>query len=77
MAVAAEELNDVLISNWEQLDGNQKEGVIEYIKYLLEEKHPISLDEYNKEIDEGLAEIEAGNFYTHEEVVKMLEEEIK
>jgi len=66
MAVAL----DNLITYWERLDGGQKEGVIEYIKYILEEKHSICIDEYNRELELGLAEIERGEYLTHEEVVE-------
>ena len=31
----------------------------------------ISIEQYNKEIEEALEEIERGEVYTHEEVVKM------
>ena len=31
----------------------------------------ISIEQYNKEIDEAMEEIKRGEFYTHEEVVKM------
>jgi predicted transcriptional regulator len=30
-----------------------------------------SIEQYNKEIDEAMEEIERGEFHTHEEVVKM------
>ena len=33
----------------------------------------ISLEQYNKEIDEAIAEAERGEFYTQEEVEKMAE----
>jgi predicted transcriptional regulator len=31
----------------------------------------ITLEDYNKEIDEAIARVEAGEFYTQEEVEKM------
>ena len=31
----------------------------------------ISMEKYNKEIDEAMAEVKRGEVYTHEEVVKM------
>jgi hypothetical protein len=31
---------------------------------------PVTLDEYNRELEEADAEIEAGDFITHEEVKK-------
>lgn len=35
---------------------------------------PQSIEEYNKEIDEAIAEYEAGNYYTMEQVEGMLNE---
>lgn len=32
-----------------------------------------TLEEYNEEIEQAVAEAEAGNFYTHEEVLKEME----
>ena len=32
---------------------------------------PISIEQYNEEIDEAIAEIERGDFYTQDEVEKM------
>ena len=34
----------------------------------------ISIEQYNKEIDESIAQIEKGEFYTQEEVEKMAKE---
>ncbi len=31
----------------------------------------ISIEQYNKEIDEAMAEVKKGEVYTHEEVIKM------
>ncbi len=68
MAVTAADLKQNLISYWEQLNGEQQEGVIDYIKFLLEEKHPISIDQYNKELEEGRIAIRMGQFVRQEEL---------
>lgn len=70
MAVALDEMNQLLNTYWDRLDGSQKEGVIEYIKYLLEEKHSISLSQYNLELEEGRTAIKLGQFVTQEELEK-------
>lgn len=31
----------------------------------------ISIEQYNKEIDEANARVQAGEYYTHEEIVRM------
>jgi predicted transcriptional regulator len=36
---------------------------------LKEGSEPISLEQYNKEIDEAMKEMDEGEFYTHEAVV--------
>ena len=37
----------------------------------IEKDGRISIEQYNKEIDEAMEEIKRGEVYTHEEVVKM------
>ena len=38
---------------------------------LKKELLAISVEEYNKEIDEAMKRIKAGKFYTHEQVVEL------
>jgi len=58
-----------------QLDEAEKESVLQMLKTFLkgrEKKLPrISIEQYNKEIDEAIARVEAGEYYTHEEVERM------
>jgi hypothetical protein len=68
MEFAVDDMNQLLIEYWGKLDGDQKEGVIDYIKYLLEEKHSISLTQYNNELEEGRTAIKLGQFVCHEEL---------
>lgn len=55
-----------------QLDESEKKSVLQMLKVFLkgrEKKHPhIGIEQYNKEIDEAIARVEAGEYYTHEEV---------
>ena len=37
----------------------------------IEQGGRISIEQYNKEIDEAMEEVKRGEVYTHEEVVKM------
>ena len=58
------------------LNDAEKKSVLEMIKTFLGSRNVgmgerISIEEYNKEIDEAEAAIERGEFYTHEEVVEM------
>ena len=61
-----------------QLDDAEKKSVLQMLKTFVkgrEKKNPrISIEQYNKEIDEAIARVEAGDFHTHEEVEKMSKE---
>jgi hypothetical protein len=58
-----------------QLDEAEKKSVLQMLKTFLkgrEKKVPrISIEQYNKEIDEAVARVEEGEYYTHEEVQRM------
>lgn len=58
-----------------QLDEAEKKSVLQMLKTFLrgrEMKSPrISVEQYNKEIDEAIARVEGGEYYTHEEVERM------
>jgi predicted transcriptional regulator len=64
---------------FKQLSEAEQKSVVEMIKTFLlgrkEESGRISIEQYNREIDEAMAEIDRGEFYTHEEVLLMLKEE--
>ncbi len=65
-----EEMNDYFT----QLNDNEKKSVIQLIKTFLSSRKEFertSIEQYNKEIEEAEAEIESGDFFTHDEVVKM------
>lgn len=58
-----------------QLDEAEKKSVLEMLKTFLKGRKKgvmrVSIDQYNKEIDEAIARVEAGNYYSQEEVEKM------
>lgn len=55
-----------------QLDEAEKKSVLEMLKTFLKGRRGgISLEQYNKEIDEAVARVEAGQSYTFEDVEKM------
>jgi predicted transcriptional regulator len=63
------ELNDCIT----RLNEAEKKSVLLMLRTFLsgrETSQHISLDEYNREIDEALAEAEAGEFITQEEMEK-------
>jgi len=47
-------------------------NMLQYRKNVSTER--ISIEQYNKELDESIAQIERGEFYTQEEVGKMAKE---
>ena len=47
-------------------------NILKYRKKVSSER--ISVEQYNKELDESIAQIERGEFYTQEEVEKMAKE---
>jgi hypothetical protein len=58
-----------------QLSEQQKKSVIRMLKVFLngkvENKDRISIEQYNKELDEAIEQIKSGEVFSHEEVVKM------
>jgi hypothetical protein len=58
-----------------QLDEAQKKSVLEMLKAFVKGREKksarISIEEYNKEIDEAISRVEAGEYYTHEDVERM------
>ena len=58
-----------------QLDEAEKKSVLQMLKTFVKGREKkgthISIEQYNKEIDEAIARVEAGQFYTHEEVERM------
>jgi hypothetical protein len=69
MAIPLED--NELAKYWPLLTPVQKESLLSVIKSIVAPGERISIEQYNKEIDEAVARVEAGEFYTHEEVVKM------
>ena len=61
-----------------QLDEAEKKSVLQMLKTFLKSRNKkvshISIQQYNKEIDDAIARVEAGEFYTQEEVEKMSKE---
>lgn len=57
-----------------QLNEVEKKSVLLLIKTFIKSKHPVqervSIEQYNKEIDEALASVAEGNFITQEEMEK-------
>jgi hypothetical protein len=58
-----------------QLNDAEKKSIVQMLKTFLKGRREnpgrISLEQYNKEIDEAMEEVKRGEVYTHDEVVKM------
>lgn len=59
------------------LNEQEKKSIVQMLKVFLsgrsKNSKPISIEQYNLEIDETMQEVKRGKVYTHEEVVKMSE----
>ncbi len=74
--MSAQSLKQEFNQYWSKLSIVEKESLLAMAKNYVQLKDEndtdrVSIEEYNKEIDEAVARVEAGEFYTHEEVVKM------
>ena len=74
--MSAQSLKQEFDQYWSKLSIVEKESLLAMAKNYVQLKvendtDRVSIEEYNKEIDEAVARVEAGEFYTHEEVVKM------
>ena len=72
--MSAQSLEQEFDQYWSKLNIVEKESLLAVAKNYVQLKDntdSISIEQYNKEIDEAMARIDAGEFYTHEEVVDM------
>lgn len=58
-----------------QLNEEEQQSILQMLKTFLQGREQkdrrVSIEQYNKELDEALADIEQGQTYSHEEVAKM------
>lgn len=71
-------LDNEIMKYLSELDKDQKKSVLSVIKGLLNKKsvassgsQRLTIEQYNKELAEAEARIDAGEFYTQEEVEEM------
>lgn len=71
-------LEQEMHSYFTQLNEEEKKSVIQMLKAFLKSRKSnlsrITIEQYNKELDEAVEQIEAGNFVTQEELEKEIEE---
>ncbi|MGI8636156.1 MAG: hypothetical protein ACR2KZ_12210 [Segetibacter sp.] len=67
---------DELLQYFSMLNRAEQQSVLDMLKTFIasrkEEYGPVTLEQYNKELEEADAEIEAGEYVTHEEVKRRL-----
>ena len=75
--MAAPSLDNEFMAYWIKLTSAEKESLLyvarNYVQ-LKEESGRVSIEQYNKEIDEALEQAAAGNYMTQEEIEKESEE---
>lgn len=61
-----------------QLNDIQKRSVLQMLKTFMQGHEqmspPISIEQYNKEIEDAIARVESGEYYTQEDVERMSRE---
>ena len=74
--VMAQVLEKELHKYWDLLDTPQKKSIISMIKSFLhpvEKDSHISIEQYNKEIDDAMTKMDKGEFITHEDVMNEID----
>ena len=74
--MSAQSLEQEFDQYWAKLSIVEKESLLAVAKNYVQLKDEndterVSIEQYNQEIDEAMARIDAGEFHTHEEVVEM------
>jgi predicted transcriptional regulator len=72
--MATSPLSKEMLRYFTQLNDAEQKSILQMIKTFLSSRkgdlEPVSLEQYNRELDEADAEIERGDFVSHEEVMK-------
>ena len=67
-------LREEMLTYFSRLNIAEQQSVLAMIKTFINNRStefgPVTLEEYNRELEEADAEVEAGDFITHEEVKK-------
>lgn len=72
--MAAPSLDSEFNRYWSLLTPVQKESLLSVIKSFVMPQERTSIEQYNKELDEAVARVEAGEFFTQEELERMSKE---
>jgi hypothetical protein len=72
--MGAQSLDKDFLQYWMRLSVVEKQSLFQVAKHYVELKDdtaPISVEQYNTEIDEAMKRMDAGEFYTHDQVKEM------
>ena len=72
--MGAQSLDQDFMRYWMRLSAVEKESLFQVAKHYVELKddsRPIGIDQYNAEIAEAMKTMDAGEFYTHDQVKEM------
>lgn len=72
--MGAQSLDTDFMKYWIRLSMVEKQSLLQVAKQYVDLKDdttPISIEQYNTEIDEAMKRMDAGEHYSHEEVVQM------
>jgi hypothetical protein len=72
--MTAKAIDNQLNEYWPLLEKEEKQSMLTFMKSILKFKKAaqhISVEQYNKEIDDAMERVKGGEFYSHEEVVEM------
>ena len=71
--MGAQSLDQDFMQYWMRLSVVEKESLYQVAKHYVELKddYTPSIDQYNAEIEEAMKSMDAGEFYTHEQVKQM------
>ncbi|MBO9619328.1 MAG: hypothetical protein J7539_09870 [Niabella sp.] len=68
-------LDKEMFNYFTRLNEAEKKSVVQMLKTFLKGRQPapepISIEQYNKELDEAMEDVKNGATYSHEEVIKM------
>lgn len=64
-------LDNEFIQYWLKLSSPEKESLLMIARNFVELKEDTSFEQYNKEMDEAMKQMDKGEFISHDEIVKI------
>jgi hypothetical protein len=70
----AHSIDSELLSYIDKLDAVQKKSLLDVVKSFLKAENPISVQQYNDEIDEAMIRMDAGKYISQQDLEKEAEQ---